>query len=127
MKQHKHLYMRFSAECKYDLAFKDNRDGVETNTSIYHRLMIKNHDKIKEIEIMGYKFWMPRELIIAFHNSKTNKNPEYEKKHERKPIYINKILELIDGDQQKIWNLLDERREDPVEQKSDSGSIHRLY
>ena len=52
IKQHKYLYMRFSAECKYDLAFKDNRDRVETNTTRYYLLVIKNHDKIKEIENM---------------------------------------------------------------------------
>ena len=58
--------------------------------------MIKNHDRIKEIESMGHKKWMIRDLTITFYNPIKDIDPEYHKKHNPKPMYINKKLEIFD-------------------------------
>ena len=51
--KHKENFVRYAAECEYEIAFKNEKDNKiwEDNFSIYLPPQIKNHRKIKRIRI----------------------------------------------------------------------------
>ena len=53
--KHKEKFLRFAAECEYEIAFRNEQDIQiwESNFTIYSPPQVKNHRKIKELEYNG--------------------------------------------------------------------------
>ena len=64
--------------------------------TVYLPAQVKNHYKIKQFETNGYKIYKVVVLTIITYNSKKNFNPEHYENYVPKPMFPNKILELID-------------------------------
>ena len=102
--KHAQMFVPYTSECEYQLEYrcKDKPWGVAT---IYHDPLYKKHKKIKELEKDGYKFHKIDRLTISTYKSIKKFNPIFYKTHITKPMFITKILQLIDKnlDNFKHW------------------------
>ena len=96
--KHKEKFVRYAAECEYEIAFKNEKDNKiwEDNFSIYLPPEVKNHRKIKELEYNGYKFHKINILTITVYKSIKDFHPIFFKKHIPKAMIVTKILQQID-------------------------------
>ena len=48
-------FVRYAAECEYEIAFRNEQDNKiwESNSTIYLPPQVKSHRKIKELEYIG--------------------------------------------------------------------------
>ena len=96
--KHKEKFVRYAAECEYEIAFRNEQDKKiwESNFTIYLPPQIKNHRKIKELEYNGYKFHKIDILTITVYNSIKDFHPIFYKKFITKPMIASKIVQEID-------------------------------
>ena len=99
--KHMQIFIPYTSECIYELDYrsKDKAIGI---AKIYLDPLIKTHEKIKELEEDGYKFHKIDKLTISTYNSIKNFNPLFYRDHIPKSMFINKILQLIDKDINKL-------------------------
>ena len=79
----------------WHILFSKNNETELITISMSPIFDIKNEIKIIE-EISGVKYLEIRKLVISTYNSIQDYNPIYYIKHVPKPMFIYKILKLID-------------------------------
>ena len=96
--KHKEKFVRYSTECEYEIAFRNEQDNkiCESNFSIYLPPQVKNHRKIKELEYNVYKFHKIDILTKTVYNSIKDFHPIFYKKYIPNPMIATKILQQID-------------------------------
>ena len=79
--KHKKKFIRYAAECEYEIAFRNEQDIKiwESNFSIYLPPQVKNHRKLKELEYIGNKFHKIDILTITVYNSIKDFHPIFYK------------------------------------------------
>ena len=73
-------------------------------TTIYHSIQLKIYEEIRKPEKNGYKFINFFELILITYNSIRNSNPVFYKNLLPKPMFMTKILQLIDRNPDNFKN-----------------------
>ena len=96
--KHKGKFVRYAAECEYEIAFRNEKDDKiwESTFTICLPPQVKNHRKIKELEYNGYKFHKIDILTITVYNSNKDFHPIFYKKYISKVMIATKILQQID-------------------------------
>ena len=96
--KHKKKFIRYTAECEYEIAFRNEEDNKiwGRNFTIYLLPQGKTHRKIRELEYNGYEFHKINILTITVYNSIKDFHPIFYKKHIPKPMKATKILQQID-------------------------------
>ena len=79
--KHKEKFVRYTAECEYEIAFRKEQDNRirESNFIIYLPPQVKNHKKIKELEYNGYIFHKIDILTSTVYNSNKDFHPIFYK------------------------------------------------
>ena len=98
LSKHHEKLVRYVAECKYEIAFRNEKDNKiwENNFTIYLPPQVKSHRKIKELEYNNDKFHKIDVLTITVYNSIKDLHPIFYKNHIPKPMIATKMLQQID-------------------------------
>ena len=100
------MFVPYSGECEYRLDYrnidKNKPWGVAT---FYLDPLIRNHKEIKKMEKDGYMFHKHDKVTLVTYNSIKTFNLIFYKNHIPKPLFITKILQLIDKNFDKFKRL----------------------
>ena len=104
--KHAKTFVPYTAECENQLHFRTKVEDKPIDVAtIIDPFEVKKHTKIQKVEEDGYKFYKIDKISIITYNSIKKLNTIFYKNHVEKPMFMTKIIHLIDKnpDNFKDW------------------------